>query len=430
MMPSVARTEVSGPAGAFSAEVTLPGDKSMSHRALVLAGMARGRSTVVHRGPGSDVAATERALGSLGVEAGDPLVESPGVDRWTAPSGPIDAGNSGTTMRMLAGAVAALRFTTTLVGDRSLMRRPMRRLVEPLGVLGASVAVSPAGTAPVTVTGAALRGGKVTLPLPSAQLRTAVALAALQAEGATEIDSPPGFRDHTERWLAALGLGRWISATAFRVEPGPVPTAEYPIPGDSSSAAYLAAAAALTPGAVVHLAGITLNPGRTGFLDVLEEMGASVVRTVNGAVHGDPVGDVTVRGAHLRGVQVRGIRSVRALDELPLVAVLAGVAEGETHIRDAAELGAKESDRIASTVALVRALGGEADPAPDGMVIGGSARYRGGTVDAAGDHRIAMAAAVASAAADRPVAIEGFEAVASSWPGFLEALEGLWSSSL
>jgi len=429
MMPSVVQVALTGPDAPFSGELSLPGDKSMSHRALLLAGMAHGTSRIVGRGPGTDVAATEQALTLLGVHVGDPVVTSPGVADWSEPPVPIDAGNSGTTLRLLAGALAARPYTTTLVGDESLMRRPMRRLVDPLGALGARITVADDGTAPVTVAGTSLRGATVRLGLASAQLRTAVALAALQAEGPSEIDSPPGFRDHTERWLAGLGLGRWISSTAFRVEPGPVPPTEFRLPGDPSSAAYPAAAAALVPGASVHLVGVSLNPGRTGFFDVLEEMGASVVRTVTGAVHGDPIGDVTVRGAALRGVHVRGVRSVRALDELPLIAVLAAAASGETRIRDAAELAAKESDRIAATVALIRALGGDADPTEDGMVIAGSARYRGGMVDAAGDHRIAMAAAVAATAADGPVTIAGFDAVDVSWPGFRTTLEGLWSSS-
>jgi 3-phosphoshikimate 1-carboxyvinyltransferase len=429
MMPSVMNVELTGPAGAFAAEVHLPGDKSMSHRALILAAMAHGTSRVVQRGPGADVQATVGALASLGVDAGDPAVVSPGVEGWSPPPGPIDVGNSGTTMRMLSGALAGRPFSTTLIGDASLMQRPMARLVEPLATLGASLQVSPDGTAPVTVDPAQLRGAKVSVGLPSAQVRTAVALAALQAEGPTEIESPPGFRDHTERWLAGLGLGRWVSSTGFRVEPGPVPPTDFRIPGDASSAAYLAASAALVPGALVHIVGITLNPGRTGFFDILEEMGASVVRTVTGAVHGDPIGDVTVRGAALRGVHVRGVHSARTIDELPLVAVLAGIAAGETHIRDAAELTAKESDRIATTVALVRALGGEAEATADGMVIAGGARYGGGTVRSGGDHRIAMSAAVAATISEGPVAIEGFDAVAVSWPGFRDALEDMWSSS-
>jgi 3-phosphoshikimate 1-carboxyvinyltransferase len=426
-MPDV---QFSPPTRPFSADATLPGDKSMSHRALLLAAMAHGASPLRGLGPGRDVEATVGALRHLGVTVEPDGVESPGVLGWTVPETTLDAGNSGTTLRLLAGALAGRPFRVALVGDDSLMRRPMRRLVGPLAALGASVTVGDAGTPPVVVQGGALRGASVVLPMASAQVRTAVSLAALQAEGATTVDSPPGFRDHTERWLASLGLGRWVSSTSFRIEPGPVPPVAYNLPGDTSSASYLAAAAALSAGSDVLLRGITLNPGRTGFFDVLEMMGAIVVRAVTGAVHGDPTGDVTVRAASLRGVHIRAPLTVRAMDELPLIAVLAGAASGETEIRDASELAAKESDRIAATVAMVRALGGSAEPRDDGFVVTGlGARYPGGVVDAAGDHRIAMAAAVAATFSESPVTIRGFEAVDVSWPAFREELEGVWSSS-
>jgi 3-phosphoshikimate 1-carboxyvinyltransferase len=426
----VSDVEFTAPSRPFSAQLSLPGDKSMSHRALVLAAMAHGRSSIAGLGPGDDVEATAAALARLGVTVGPDGVDSPGILGWTAPNEPLDARNSGTTIRLLTGALCGRPFPTTLVGDDSLMRRPMSRLVAPLGALGASIEVAPAGTAPVVVHGGSLRGANVVLPIPSAQVRTAVALAALQAEGPTTVDSPPGFRDHTERWLASLGLGRWTTSTAFHIEPGPVPPLSLSLPGDPSSAAFLAAAAALTSGSDVLLRGISLNPGRTGFFDVLEMMGAVVVRSVTGAVHGDPVGDVTVRAASLRGVRIRAPLTVRALDEVPLIAVLAGVATGETEVRDAAELTAKESDRVAATVAMIRALGGSAEARADGLTVAGlGTRYPGGTVEAGGDHRIAMAAAVAAAACEESVTIRGFEAVNVSWPGFRSTLEDVWSSS-
>jgi 3-phosphoshikimate 1-carboxyvinyltransferase len=260
----------------------------------------------------------------------------------------------------------------------------------------------------------------------SAQVRTAVALAALQAEGPTVISSPPGFRDHTERWLEAMGLGRRLGDTRFQVLPGPVPPGTYDLPGDLSSAAFLLAAAALRPAAEVTVRRVTLNPGRTGFLDVLEAMGAQVSRSVTGLLYGDPVGDVTVTGATLRGTKVAGALAVRTLDELPLVAVLAAAASGETLVSGAAELRFKESDRAGSAVALVRALGGTAEERPDGFVVAGGG-LQPGCVQAAGDHRLAMAAAVAAAACGEEVAVEGYEAVAASWPGFEEVLEGMWS---
>jgi 3-phosphoshikimate 1-carboxyvinyltransferase len=415
------------PPGPFRAAPAVPGDKSLSHRALVLAAMASGASRVAHLAPGADVAATARALRALGVEVHEAGVRSPGVGSWTAPPGPIDAGNSATTLRLLAGALAARPFTTTLVGDASLMTRPMARLVGPLSALGAGIEVAAGGVPPVEVGRGVLHGAVVEIPEASAQVRSAVAFAALQAEGPTIISSPPGFRDHTERWLEAMGLGRRLSETRFEVLPGPVPPAAYDLPGDLSAAAFLLAAAALRPGAEVTVRRVTLNPGRTGFLDILEAMGAQVTRSATTLLHGDPVGDVTVAGAELRGIRVAGPLAVRGLDELPLVALLGAAASGETVVAGAGELRVKESDRVAAAVGLVCALGGVADARPDGFIVEGGSSLHGGVVQAGGDHRMAMAAAVGAVASRSEVEVAGFEAVEVSWPGFAEVLEGLWS---
>ncbi len=415
------------PPGLFRADTRVPGDKSLSHRALILAALAKGVSYVLGAGPGEDVAATRRAVEGLGIAFDGDLVRSPGAGAWTEPAGPIDAGNSATTLRLLAGALAAQPFRTTLVGDASLMRRPMSRLVAPLAALGASVEVGPEGLPPVTVGGAALHGADIQVPVASGQVRSAVALAALQADCPTTITSPPGFRDHTERWLEARGLGRRLSEVDFLVLPGPVPPGVYAIPGDLSSAALLLAAAALRPGSEVTVRNVTLNPGRTGFLDLLEAMGARVLRRATGLVYGDPIGDITVFGEELRPVHVSGTLAVRALDELPLVAVLGAAATGETVVSGAAELRVKESDRAAAAVRLVRGLGGQATELPDGFIVTGRGGLAGGEVDAAGDHRVAMAAAVAGVISPGGVTVRGFEAAAVSWPGFADALEALWS---
>ncbi len=420
---------VQPPTRPFHAEVRVPGDKSLSHRALILAAMARGRSRLAGLGPGADVAATAAALVALGVEFDGERVNSRGIDGWRRIGRTIDCGNSGTTMRLLAGALAGRPFRSTLDGDASLRTRPMGRLVKPLEALGAQVTVSAAGTPPVEVFAPEpLRGAGVTISLASAQVRTAFYLAAIQAIGESSLEGPPGFRDHSERWLASLGLGHAVDETAFRVTPGPVPAADYDVPGDPSSAAYLWAAAAMRPGCAVTTPEVSLNAGRLGLLDVLEEMGAAVDRHVTGDVLGDPVGTVRVEGAGLAGSKVDGILAVQALDELPLVGVLAAAAEGETVVRDAGELRHKESDRIATTVAMLRALGGAAEATDDGFVVLGTGGLRGGRVDAKGDHRIAMAAAAAAAAAREPVTVTGAQVAAVSWPGFYEALEGLWSS--
>ena len=415
------------PSGPLRADASVPGDKSLSHRALILAGMAAGVSRVEGAGPGEDVAATRRGLEALGVTFDGDLVSSAGIEGWTTPPGPIDAGNSATTLRLMAGALAGRPFRATLVGDASLMRRPMGRLVAPLAALGASVEVSPSGGPPVTVGGATLHGAHVRVPVASAQVRSAAALAALQAVGSSTITSPAGFRDHTERWLEAIGLGRRLSEVDFLVRPGPIPPAVWEVPGDLSSASFLLAAAALRPGSQVTVRNVTLNPGRTGFLDVLEAAGARVERRPTGLAHGDPVGDVTVAGRQIRPVRVSGVLAVRTLDELLLVALLGAAATGESVVSGAAELRVKESDRAAAAVGLVRSLGGEAAELPDGFTIAGRGGLAGGEVDARGDHRLAMAAAVAAVISPGGVSVRGFEAAAVSWPGFAEALEALWS---
>jgi 3-phosphoshikimate 1-carboxyvinyltransferase len=417
----------SGPSGPFRSVLRVPGDKSLAHRALILAAMAPARSRIADVPNGLDVASTQRALTSLGVPfeaASGSTVVGPG-GAWAPPNAQIHCGNSATTMRLLTGALAARPFDSVLVGDASLTRRPMKRLVAPLAGLGASIHTTD-DRPPVRVLGRALTGADVHIATPSAQVRTAVALAALQAEGASTIDSSPGFRDHTERWLEALGRGSWLSETRFAVSPGPLPGLDVSIPGDASSAAFLWAAAALTPGSEVTTPGVSLNSGRTGFLTVLRAMGARVSWTVTGEVLGDPVGDVTLSNAGLHGASVSGRTTAACIDELPLVGVVAAFAEGDTIVADAADLRAKESDRIAATVALIRAIGGTAEETADGFVVSGG-RPDGGTVDAGGDHRIAMAGAVA-ASGGGIVAVEGFAASAVSWPGFDAVLEGLWSS--
>lgn len=418
------RRGVEPPTGAFVTGGRVPGDKSLSHRAVILAAMAEGESRFSGLAPGADVGATLQAIRRFGVEADRHQVTG---SPWQVPDGPIDCGNSGTSMRLLTGAAAGRPFSTTLVGDRSLMARPMGRLVGPLEALGAVVETGPEGRPPVTTGDGDLIGADVAIDVASAQVRSAFELAAVRAEGPSTISSPPGFRDHTERWLEAFGLGR-ADGTTFRIDPGVIPAAVYDIPGDPSSAAYLWASAAILAGSQVATPDVSLNPGRLGLLSVLERMGAAVHGEVTGAIHGDPTGVVSVAGTGLVGVEISGSATVSALDELPLVAVLAAYAEGTTVVRDAAELRVKESDRIASTVAMIRALGGEAEPTADGFLVTGTGPLSGGTVDAAGDHRIAMAAAVAATGATGPVLIEGASIAAVSWPTFYDTLEAVWSS--
>lgn len=420
---------VSGPQGPFAAGIEVPGDKSLSHRALILAAMAEGTSVVSRAATGQDVESTRSVLRQLGVTIDGDVVESPGIDGWQQPAEPLDCGNSGTTMRLMAGALSGSSLTATLVGDESLMKRPMRRLVQPLEALGATVQLAEGGTAPISISGVSpTQAADVDIPMASAQVRSAFELAAVRGEGESTIASPAGYRDHTERWLETMGLGRRESANTFRILPGAIPPFEYSIPGDPSSAAFLWAAAAIVPGAHVITPNVSLNPGRIGFLEVLEAMGATIAGEVTGAVLGDPVGTVAVQGSGLRSTHVHGALAAAALDELPLVAVVASYAEGITRVSDAGELRAKESDRIATTVAMVNALGGGAQATKDGFEVVGLGWLDSGTVQADGDHRIAMAGAVAATGATGPVTIAGAETVGVSWPRFFEALEALWSS--
>lgn len=305
----------------------------------------------------------------------------------------------------------------------------MQRLVEPLETLGAHVVLSEGDVAPVTVGGSErLVGADVKIPMASAQVRSAVALAAVQALGESTVDSPAGFRDHTERWFETLGLGTWETETRFRIHPGEIPPNSYQIPGDPSSAAFLWATAAIRPGSAVTTRDVSLNPGRIGFLQILEMMGAGIEAEVTRAVLGDPVGNVTVHGAPLRGVRVGGDLVASTLDELPLVAVLGAYAEGITEVTDAEELRGKESDRIATSCEMIRALGGGAEEASDGFQVIGLGWLDGGTVDSHTDHRIAMAAGVAATGATGKVRIERAEAAAVSWPDFYDTLGEVWSS--
>lgn len=420
------------PDGQFAASVQLPGDKSLSHRALIFAAMAEGPSRITGLGTGADIVTSANVLGGLGAqfgaEASAVVLSSAGVNGWSDPSAPLDCGNSGTTMRLMTGALAAQPFPVTLIGDESLSKRPMDRLVEPLGALGAKLQTGDGGTPPVTLQPVpGLEGAEIVLRTPSAQLRSAFELAAIQADGDSVVSSPPGYRDHSERWLETMGLGERKDDT-FVVHPGRIPATSYELPGDTSSAAFLWAAAAISPGSEVTTPNITLNAGRIGFLEVLERMGVEVDASVDRAILGDPVGTVRVRGTTLRGVAIDGPLTIASLDELPLLAVVASFAEGLTSIANATELRVKESDRIASTCEMIRHLGGGAEPSADGFEVVGLGWLDGGTVHSFGDHRIAMAAGVAATATRNPVEIVGAEAAAVSWPDFYETLEALWSS--
>ena len=429
-MPPPAPSAVSvEPARRLRGRVRLPGDKSVSHRYALLAALAEGTSSIGGYAPGADCASTLACLRALGVAArwdaaGRLLVSGRGLRGLAAPEGPLDAGNSGTTLRLLAGILAAHAFSTVLTGDASLRRRPMRRVIVPLERMGAHID-SNDGHAPLTVRGAALSGIEYVPEVPSAQVKSAVLLAGLQARGTTVVREPAPTRDHTERALEAFGARLERRGTAIVLEGGQALRPQrLEVPGDPSSAAFWAVAAAALPGSEVELAGVGLNPTRTALFDVLRRLGAAVEATVERVEAGEPSGRVVVRPASLAPLVIRPPEVPGLIDELPALAALATFGGG-LEVTGASELRAKESDRITALVAGLAALGADAHELPDGFVVRPTRRLAGGTADSQGDHRLAMAFAVAALGAQEPSTVLGAEAVAVSYPEFFEVLDQL-----
>ena len=416
-------------ATAIGGEARVPGDKSISHRALILGALAHGEMEIRGLSPAADVESTARCLRALGVEispVGDrTVIAGAGPKGLSPPRTPLDCGNSGTTMRLLAGVLAGRPFAAVLMGDESLSRRPMRRIIEPLSRMGADIVGRDGEFPPLRVRGGGLRGISYALPVASAQVKSAVLLAGLQAAGETEVVEPGPSRDHTERMLAYLGAPIEVEGRRIRVRAGELQARPIAVPGDFSSAAFLIAACAARPGCTLLVRDVGVNPTRTGLLDVLREMGADVSVLDQREMGGEPVADLLVRGRELRAVEVGGALVPRLIDELPVLAVLATQAEGITVIRDARELRVKESDRIAAMVGNLRRLGAEVRELPDGMEIRGPCRLRGARLPGFRDHRVVMACAVAGLYAAGETAIEGAEWAAISFPGFFRVLEGI-----
>lgn len=413
----------SAPAGTLSGEPTIPGDKSVSHRAIMLAAIADGISRIRGFLESADTGATSVIFGQLGVPIespapGERIVRGVGLHGLRAPRRELDCGNSGTAMRLLAGLLSGQRFGCTLTGDASLSRRPMRRVVEPLTSMGARIEANSGDLPPLHVHGSPLRGVDYTTPIASAQVKSAVLLAGLYAEGTTQVREPQPTRDYTERILAAFGWpiefgpGRARLTGGHRLRAG-----EVLVPADFSSAAFFVVAATLVPGSLLCLRGVGLNPRRTGLLRVLRSMGADIVEENARESGGEPVADLVIRHARLRGIEVPVATVPDMIDEFPILFVAAAAAEGTTVVRGAQELRVKESDRIAVMAAGLRKLGARIEETADGAVIEGGA-LRGGEVDAEGDHRCAMAFAVAGAIARGPVRIRDCANVATSFPGF------------
>ena len=413
------------PADGIAGELTVPGDKSVSHRALMLGAIAEGTTRVTGFLEGEDCLATARAVEALGVRVarpgpGEVVIEGVGLDGFGAPPGVLDMGNAGTAIRLFMGLLSGQRFDSTLVGDESLMRRPMERVAKPLREMGARIETAD-GRPPVRITGGAkLRGIRYQMPVASAQVKSAVLLAGLRAEGETTVVEPAVTRDHSERMLQAYGCGvRTQGGVVTLTPPARLTALDLAVPGDISSAAFFIVAACLGAREPVVLRGVGVNPTRTGIIDMLRLMGADI-RLLNPRTCGaEPVADLEVRAARLRGVRVPESLVPLAIDEFPAFFIAAACAEGETLVTGAAELRVKESDRIAVMADGLAALGVRHEVLADGMRIEGGP-LGGGTVDSRGDHRIAMAFAVASLRASAPIEILDVANVATSFPGFAE----------
>lgn len=410
--------------------VRVPGDKSISHRALLLGALAEGKSRISEFLPSGDCLATLACLRTLGVEVEihEPTaltVHGRGLGGLQASRAPLNCVRSGTTMRLLAGILAGQPFESTLTGEEQLLRRPMGRIAEPLRRMGADIEAVD-GHAPLTIRGRQLRGHDHTLRVASAQVKGALLLAGLYADGPTVVRQPGPARDHTELMLAAMGAAVEVNGLDVTLSPpATLSPLALEVPGDVSSAAFPLAAAALVPGSEVTAESVGVNPTRTGLLDVLSAMGANLVVNGEHRQGSEPVADVTVRGSELRGVEVGGDTAVRMIDEFPLLAVVASQAHGTTVVRDAAELRVKETDRIAATAAGLRALGAHVEPLPDGFIIRGPTRLQGAVVDSCGDHRLAMALAVAGLIAEGRTVVENAECITDSFPGFVELMRSM-----
>ena len=417
------------PVSALDGHIAVPGDKSISHRAVLIGAVCEGETRISGFGRSEDTEASVAAVRSLGVEVVDEDVDTlqvrgVGLHGLRAPGHPIDCGNAGTLMRLLAGLLAGQDGCTELVGDASLSSRPMERIAEPLRRMGATIETTD-GHAPLVVDGARLRAIDYELPVASAQVKSAILLAGVQASGVTTVVEPVPTRDHTERMLEHAGARVTRRPSSVTIEgAGALRLPDLEIPGDISSAAPFLVAAAIVPGSAVTVHGVGLNPRRVGVLDVLERMGARISVYNRRSIGGEPAGDVELRASDLVGATISADEVPSLIDELPILAVAACHARGETVVRGAQELRAKESDRIESVVEELRRVGGHIRATRDGFRIKGvPARLRGGVVDSRGDHRLAMLGAVIGAASREGVELRGAEAAATSFPGFFEVLE-------
>jgi 3-phosphoshikimate 1-carboxyvinyltransferase len=411
--------------GALKGQIRVPGDKSISHRAIMLGSIAEGVTEINGFLEGEDSLATLKAFRAMGVAIDGPkdgkvTIHGVGLHGLKAPAAPLDLGNSGTSMRLLSGLLAGQAFDVEVVGDHSLMSRPMRRVTEPLAKMGARIGTTEKGTAPLNIKGGhALQGISYAMPVASAQVKSCLLLAGLYASGRTCVQEPAPTRDHTERMLS--GLGYPVSSQGGKVcleGGGRLTATAIDVPADISSAAFFLVGASIAPGSDLSLEHVGINPTRTGVLEILKLMGADIEIRHQREVGGEAVADLRVRSAQLHGIDIPLAQVPLAIDEFPVLFVAAACAQGRTLLTGAEELRVKESDRIQVMADGLQALGIQAEPTEDGMIIHGG-RLRGGRVDSRGDHRIAMSFAMAALRAEGPISIDDCANVNTSFPGFV-----------
>lgn len=415
----------------LSGEVKIPGDKSISHRAVMLGGLADGTTRISNLAPGEDVESTVSCIRQLGVEIeeGDDevLVKGNGHDGLGKPDRRLDAGNSGTLTRLLTGILATRPFETEIDGDESLRSRPMERIIEPLEFMGAEID-SRDGKLPLRVSGGDLKGIEYQPGVASAQVKSSILLAGLRASGGTTVDEVGPSRDHTERILDAMGYPIRVNGREVTVDGGgELSPISIDVPGDFSSASYLIAAGLINDNSRIKLKSVGLNETRTGFLDLLERMGGEIEVKNRRTGNGEPRGDLLVSSSDLKGVELNKAEVVRAIDELPLLGVVATQAEGKTTVRNAEELRVKETDRISATVSNLEELGADVEEFEDGFTVRGKTDLSGGNLQSHSDHRIAMSAAVGAMVAEGESRLKNPEWVEVSFPGFFAVLEELAS---
>jgi 3-phosphoshikimate 1-carboxyvinyltransferase len=418
------------PARAIEGIVTPPGDKSISHRYAMLAAIAEGPSAIAHYSTGADCQSTLACMAGLGarIERRDGIVVVEG-GALREPAGQLDAGNSGSTIRMLSGILAAQPFTSRIAGDDSLARRPMARVIEPLSRMGACIEAREGTFPPLVIHGRPLHGIDYTLPVASAQVKSAILLAGLLARGDTVVREPVRTRDHTEIALEAFGADLERQGNAIRLRSGArLKGRELLAPGDLSAACFFLVAALLVREADLVIHDVGLNPTRTALLDLLTGMGANIQAADLRQAGGELLGNLRVRTSKVSGGVIEGAATAAVIDEIPALAVLGAASDGGLTVRDAGELRVKETDRIATIEAGLRRMGVEIETWPDGFRVPGRQRFHAAEIDSAGDHRIAMAFAVAALAADGPSVIEGAESAAVSFPEFWDTLREIATS--